>query len=138
MQQSQAPLKEVHFDKSTHGGSLEYFRQCRNTSNATQKCSLTVSSGEQHWLVSGPGRKRHNMTYLSDESSKARQSRGQGQEISKGRNISVPCGPSPQYQPVPVTAKDFNSFENDRICRTLGTRCCILMNLDTSFTFAGL
>lgn len=41
--------------------------------------------GEQHRLVSGPGKQRHNMTYLNDESSRARQSRGQGQEMSKGK-----------------------------------------------------
>lgn len=57
------------------------------------------------------------MTYLSDESSKARQSRGQGQEMSKRRNISVPCGLSPQHQSVPMTARDSSSFTNDRICQ---------------------
>lgn len=75
-------------------------------------------AGDQHWLVSGPGKRRHNMTYLNDESSKARQSREQGQEMSKGRNISVPCGPNPQHQSIPVTARAFNYYKKDRICRT--------------------
>lgn len=88
MQQLQATLKEVHFDKSTHGltcgrslytlyilYTVQKQRQ-RNTELTPRVFTYSKfgPAGEQRWLVSGPGKRRHHMTYLNDGSSKARQS----------------------------------------------------------------